>query len=428
MTVNGVTLSGTDAGNYILDTAPITATADITPATLTVSAIADNKVFDGSTIATASLTDNRFSGDILNLTNSSANFSDQFVGNDKVVTLNGITLSGIDAANYRLALPATAKANIEVLPTHAVEKNVAFNCSQFGICPVVIPSMTIKPIMDVYLPPSLQECEAQDLKTPPSDCILPPKSKIQITTASDDDGQAATPIQTKRALIIANSDYQNVAKLAGVKKDSQAIQQELAQVGYQVTVVDDANRAEMVKVLNQMIQESNRDDSVLIYYAGHGYVYSGSSVGYWLPTDAHIDHGEQWISTLDVARFIRNIAAKQILLVSDSCFSGSLSYETALQKKTELDKNAVLKRRSVMVLTSGSEEPVADAGTSGLSPFAASFVQSISQVSKDGDLRGQGLYKNVYQQVTSQFKQYPTYGGLDSAGNMLGGEYIIEKK
>jgi hypothetical protein len=157
-------------------------------------------------------------------------------------------------------------------------------------------------------------------------------------------------------------------------------------------------------------------------------VYNGSSVGYWLPTDARIDQGEQWISTLDVARFVRNIAAKQILLVSDSCFSGSLSYEAAFQKKIELGKNAVLKRRSVMVLTSGSEEPVADAGTTGLSPFASSFVQSIHQVSKDNDLRGQLLYKNVYQQVTRQFKQYPTYGGLDSAGNMLGGEYIFEKK
>ena len=428
VTVNGLSLSGTDAANYTLDTTSLTVTADITPATLTVFATANNKVFDNSTAATASVTDNRFSGDVLNINTSGATFSDKYVGNDKVVTVNGVTLSGMDAANYILALPVTAEANIEVLPNDAVERKLAFTCSAFGICPVVIPSTAIQPIFDVYLPPALQECEAQNLKTTPSDCILPPKRKIQITTASDDDGQAATPIQSKRALIIANSDYQNVAQLAGVKKDSLAIQQELAQVGYQVTVVDDANRADMIKVLNQMIQQSNRDDSVLIYYAGHGYVYSGSSVGYWLPTDARIDHGEQWISTLDVARFIRNIAAKQILLVSDSCFSGSLSYEAALQNKTELNKNSVLKRRSVMVLTSGSEEPVADSGTTGLSPFAASFVQSIHQVSKDGDLRGQGLYKNVYQQVTSRFKQYPTYGGLDSAGNMLGGEYIFEKK
>jgi filamentous hemagglutinin family protein len=428
VTVNGVTLSGADAGNYNLASAPVTTLANITPATLTVKATADNKFFDNSTAATASITDNRFSGDVLSVHTSGANFSDKNVGDDKNVTVNGVTLSGADAANYILAQPVTAKANIERLPTNVVERKLAINCSAFGICPVDIQSIAIKPIFDVNLPPSLQECEAKSFSSTPADCILKPKQKIQITTASDDDGKAATPIQSKRALIIANSNYQNVIQLAGVKKDSQAIQHELAQLGYQVTVVDDANRAEMIKVLNQMIQQSNRDDSVLIYYAGHGYVNNGSSVGYWLPTDARIDHGEQWISTLDIARFINNIAAKQILLVSDSCFSGSLSYETALQIKTELDKNAVLKRRSVMVLTSGSEEPVADSGTTGLSPFAASFVQSIDQMSKGSDLRGQNLYKNVFQQVTSRFKQYPTYGGLDSAGNMLGGEYIFEKK
>jgi filamentous hemagglutinin family protein len=428
VTVNGVKLTGKDAANYILATGSVTSTADITPATLIVSATADNKVFDATTAATATLKDNRLTGDVLNISSSSADFSDKNVGIDKEVTVNGVTLSGTDAANYRLALPVTAKANIERLPTDVVERKLAFNCSAFGICPVDIQSIAIKPNFDVNLPPSLQECEAQNIGTTPTDCILKPKQKIQITTVSDDDGQVATPIQSKRALIIANSNYQNVIQLAGVKKDSQAIHQELAQLGYQVTVVDDANRADMIKVLNQMIEQSNRDDSVLIYYAGHGYVNNGSSVGYWLPTDARIDHGEQWISTLDIARFINNIAAKQILLVSDSCFSGSLSYEAALQTKTELNKNAVLKRRSVMVLTSGSEEPVADSSTTGLSPFAASFVQSIGQVSKDSDLRGQSLYKNVFQQVTSRFKQYPTYGGLDSAGNMLGGEYIFEKK
>jgi hypothetical protein len=428
VTPSNVTVNDANGGNNYTVTYANNTTSQITPATLTVHATADNKVYDASTAATVSLTDNRFSGDVLNIGTSGAVFSDINVGNNKVVTVNGVTLSGTDAANYILALPVTTKANIERLPTDVVARKLAFPCNEFGICPVVIQPLAIKPTFDINLPPALQECEAQNLKTTPADCILKPKQKIKITTASDDDGQAATPIQSKRALIIANSNYQNVAQLAGVKKDSQAIQQELAQLGYQVTLVDDANRAEMIQVLNQMIQQSNRDDSVLIYYAGHGYVNNGSSVGYWLPTDARIDHGEQWLSTLDVARFINNIAAKQILLVSDSCFSGSLSYEAALQTKTELNKNAVLKRRSVMVLTSGSEEPVADSSSTGLSPFAASFVQSIGQVSKDSDLRGQNLYKNVFQQVTSRFKQYPTYGGLDSAGNMLGGEYIFEKK
>ena len=55
MTVSGLSLTGADAGNYIL-TQPTT-TANITAATLTVTGItASNKVYDGNTDATLDTT------------------------------------------------------------------------------------------------------------------------------------------------------------------------------------------------------------------------------------------------------------------------------------------------------------------------------------------------------------------------------------
>ena len=52
MTVTGLSLTGADAGNYVM-TLPPTTTANITAATLTVTGItAANKVYDGTTDAT----------------------------------------------------------------------------------------------------------------------------------------------------------------------------------------------------------------------------------------------------------------------------------------------------------------------------------------------------------------------------------------
>src|SRR5205814_5659498 len=51
-------------------------------------------------------------GDIVSLTGGSATFADKFVGNGKVVTLTGASLSGADAANYVLDSVATTVANI----------------------------------------------------------------------------------------------------------------------------------------------------------------------------------------------------------------------------------------------------------------------------------------------------------------------------
>ncbi|MDH6503521.1 YDG domain-containing protein [Polynucleobacter sphagniphilus] len=52
VTFNGVTLSGAAAANYVLGTAPVTTTANITKAPVTISGLlAQNKVFDGTTAA-----------------------------------------------------------------------------------------------------------------------------------------------------------------------------------------------------------------------------------------------------------------------------------------------------------------------------------------------------------------------------------------
>ena len=57
VSVGGITLSGADAGNYSFNTSAST-TADIAKANLTVGAVGVNKVYDTTTGATVTLTDN----------------------------------------------------------------------------------------------------------------------------------------------------------------------------------------------------------------------------------------------------------------------------------------------------------------------------------------------------------------------------------
>ena len=113
VTGTGFTLGGTDAGNYQLASSTLTTTANITPRALTVSATGVNKVYDGTTNATVTLSDNRVAGDVLSDTYTTASFADASVGNNKPVTVNGIAISGTDAGNYTLAsTTATTKADI----------------------------------------------------------------------------------------------------------------------------------------------------------------------------------------------------------------------------------------------------------------------------------------------------------------------------
>jgi hypothetical protein len=108
VTVSGLALSGTSAGNYVLGASPTTAT--ILRRVLTVSGVTVNgKVYDGNTAATLAgaegFGDRVVGGDDvqLDLAAALAAFVDANVGNDKTVHVSGLGLSGADADNYALA-------------------------------------------------------------------------------------------------------------------------------------------------------------------------------------------------------------------------------------------------------------------------------------------------------------------------------------
>ena len=116
VTATGFDLSGADAGNYAL-TQPTGLTADITPASLTVTGLtADNKVYD--TLTDASWTGGTLSGVLgsdtvsLNEAGASAAFADKNAGTGKTVTATGFGLSGADAGNYALTQPTGLMADI----------------------------------------------------------------------------------------------------------------------------------------------------------------------------------------------------------------------------------------------------------------------------------------------------------------------------
>jgi hypothetical protein len=63
VTATGLNLSGVDANNYQLASTSATAAADITARTLAVSAIGVNKLYDGTTATTVTLSDDRIPGE-----------------------------------------------------------------------------------------------------------------------------------------------------------------------------------------------------------------------------------------------------------------------------------------------------------------------------------------------------------------------------
>jgi hypothetical protein len=111
VSVSGISISGTDAGNYSHNSTA-NSTADITARPLVVSATGVNKAYDGNATATVTLADDRLSGDLLTPIYTSATFNNKNVGVNKPVSVTGIGISGTDAGNYTPNTTANTTASI----------------------------------------------------------------------------------------------------------------------------------------------------------------------------------------------------------------------------------------------------------------------------------------------------------------------------
>src|SRR5439155_210074 len=124
VSVSGISISGPDAANYTINTTAST-TAAITARALTVSATGANKVYDGTTAATVTLSDDRVAGDLLTDASTAASFADKNVGTAKPVTVTGISISGPDAANY--TFNTTAAITARALTVSATGANKVYD-------------------------------------------------------------------------------------------------------------------------------------------------------------------------------------------------------------------------------------------------------------------------------------------------------------
>jgi hypothetical protein len=239
-------------------------------------------------------------------------------------------------------------------------------------------------------------------------------------------------IQRKIAVVLAINDYKDgaIPPLESAVPDGEAIGKLMGdRLGYDVRVVRNASRADIVSSLNKVSSEVGPNDSVTVYYAGHGYQMPDKAgkpgEGYWIPADASAKDPSNWVSNSDVSKLLGAIPAKQVMLVSDSCYSGAFTKEQKVTTASN-DPKQLLANRSVTVMSSGGEEPVSDEGKDGHSIFAWSLMETLKGVDKFDT--GNKLFEGIRKTVTEEFPQVPQYGAAGSAGHVTGGDYLIESR
>jgi uncharacterized caspase-like protein len=229
------------------------------------------------------------------------------------------------------------------------------------------------------------------------------------------------------ALVIGNNEYQYLENLNTAVNDASVVADILRRdYGFEVKLLLNANRYETVTALNDLRARLTPGDNLLIYYAGHGVLDPITDTGYWLPVDADISNDANWISNSTITNHVAAIRAKHVLVIADSCYSGTLMRGTAAKLQIGAERHAWLERmaekRSRTVLASGGLEPVEDAGGQGHSVFTRQLIEALRDNRQVLDT--QSLYDDIKQKVVLNADQTPHYDNIHKAGHD-GGDFLF---
>ena len=264
--------------------------------------------------------------------------------------------------------------------------------------------------------------------------VLKARSAVPIPAAAPK--QNLTEFGRYHALVIGNDHYKHWPQLMNAISDATAIAKVLKEhYGFQVTLLKDASRAQIMKALNQYRKVLTEKDNLLIYYAGHGYLEQGIDRGYWIPVDAETNDNSEWVLLPSVTDMLQLISAKHVMVVADSCFGGKLTRSSLAQLKPGLTDEAridllktLAQKRVRTAMTSGGVKPVLDAGGSGHSVFADALLGVLEE--NNSVLEGERLFWAVRTRVVStsqkmNAEQIPTYDPIHMAGHESLGDFIF---
>ena len=228
------------------------------------------------------------------------------------------------------------------------------------------------------------------------------------------------------ALVIGNDKYRHLNPLSNAVNDANDVASLLrSKYNFKVNLLTDATRDEIVSALSELRNSISSTDNLLVYYAGHGHLDTEVDEGFWLPVDAESDNQVHWVANDTVMGLVRAMQAKHVMVVADSCFSGTMTRGIKIKDNNPDYIKKIVKKKARTVLTSGGLEPVSDVGGGNNSVFASSFLNALRD--NDGVLDGNQLFSIVRKQVMLNSDQTPEYGDIRKAGHD-GGDFIFVSK
>jgi len=237
------------------------------------------------------------------------------------------------------------------------------------------------------------------------------------------EGQSLYLYRDYHALVVGVSSYERWPKLPNAVNDAKEVASKLKELGFEVKLVLDPTSREMKTVLNEMVYRMGTEEkrALLFYYAGHGETETladKTKMGYIIPRDCPLlgkdpmGFAAHAISMRDIESVSMRIKSKHVLMLFDSCFSGSL-FALVRAVPDDITEKSTLPVRQY--ITAGREdEQVPDRST-----FKRCFLIGLggdADLTGDGYITGSELGMYLSDKVVNYThrRQHPQYGKINN--------------
>jgi hypothetical protein len=197
-----------------------------------------------------------------------------------------------------------------------------------------------------------------------------------------------------RALLVGVDRYEHHADLANPVYDVEAIERELRDVyKARVTTLRNPTRRDFLMALyGQADEDYGRNDQLLVYFAGHGWFDERLRRGFLALTDSEPLADDPLRDTLvsheDVRTILERLDCEHVLLMLDSCFSGTVDPTLAMATTRAFSGESgfgstaeylerKLAYRTRRYITAGGNEYVPDGRPGHHSPFSRQFLEAL---------------------------------------------------
>ncbi len=182
------------------------------------------------------------------------------------------------------------------------------------------------------------------------------------------------------ALVIGNSQYQQIGTLPNPVRDAEAVKGLLDSAGFEVTSALDLGQSEMRDAVREFagkLAGKGEDTVALIYFAGHGLQIDGEN--YLLPVDADItresDVALEAVRLGDVMNLLGNAPSKTRIVILDACRNNPF------KDLGETGRGLAIVNAPAGTVVAYSTSPGATAadGAGQNSPFTASLIKAATE-------------------------------------------------